>query len=54
MVLGAEFFATEGFRRYLEFEDFFVFRNFFAETFFGIFRAALGFVFFAIAILLDI
>ncbi len=54
MVLGAEFFATEDFRRFFEFEDFFVFRNFFAETFFGIFRAALGFVFFAIAILLDI
>ena len=54
MVLGAEFFATEDFRRFFELEGFFVFANFFAKAFFDIFRAGLGFVLLAIAILFDI
>ena len=52
MVLGADFFTTEDFRRFFELGGFFVFANFFAKAFF--FRAASDFVFFTIEILLDI
>jgi hypothetical protein len=50
----AFFFAADDFPRLFEFGDFFVFPDFLAEAFFGVFRAACNFVFFAIAILLDI
>jgi hypothetical protein len=51
---GGGLLAAEDFPRFFEFESFFVFLDFLAEAFFAVSRVTFDFVFFAIAILLDI